>query len=80
MSRIENLPRITNKPWGYEVILEENENFRLKKLHVWAGKRTSLQFHESKTEEWLFPDGEYRHIPPKKVHRLEAPPDKDIWI
>lgn len=38
------------KPWGYEELIEHNENYVLKKLFMKKGKRCSLQFHEYKHE------------------------------
>jgi len=38
------------KPWGYEQIIELNNNYCLKKLFMKKGCRCSLQYHEKKTE------------------------------
>jgi mannose-6-phosphate isomerase-like protein (cupin superfamily) len=38
------------KPWGYELLLEKNKNYMLKKLFMKKGHRCSLQFHNKKTE------------------------------
>jgi mannose-6-phosphate isomerase len=40
-----------DKPWGYEIILTEKElPYTGKILHVDSGKRSSLQYHDQKTE------------------------------
>jgi mannose-6-phosphate isomerase-like protein (cupin superfamily) len=41
---------VTNKPWGKEEILEANDKYVVKRLHMHEGKRCSLQYHERKTE------------------------------
>ncbi len=39
------------KPWGYEIIFTKDEAYATGKiLHVQAGKRLSLQYHEVKEE------------------------------
>jgi hypothetical protein len=44
------LQRRIDKPWGWELIWADNEFYTGKFLHVYAGKRLSLQYHDSKTE------------------------------
>lgn len=39
-----------NKPWGWEYIVEHNEHYTMKILHINKGHRMSLQYHEEKTE------------------------------
>jgi mannose-6-phosphate isomerase-like protein (cupin superfamily) len=38
------------KPWGYEQIIQKNDQYVLKQIHIEPGKRLSLQYHEHKTE------------------------------
>jgi mannose-6-phosphate isomerase-like protein (cupin superfamily) len=38
------------KPWGFEEIIEINENYVVKRLHMEQGHRCSLQFHVKKHE------------------------------
>ena len=38
------------KPWGYEQIIQKNDKYVMKQIHINPGKRLSLQYHESKTE------------------------------
>lgn len=68
------------KPWGWEEFLVENEYYRIKRLHVNAGCRNSLQWHREKVETLIYPNGDIVHVPPLKVHRIEAPPNKDIEV
>lgn len=39
-----------NKPWGYEVIIEHNEKYVMKKLKMNKGHKCSIQYHEKKKE------------------------------
>ncbi len=39
-----------NKPWGYELLIENNKYYSVKKLFMKKGKRCSLQFHQKKKE------------------------------
>ena len=41
---------IVEKPWGYEEILETNDAYVVKKLHMRRGQRCSLQYHRKKRE------------------------------
>lgn len=38
------------KPWGYEEIIQVNEKYAFKHLHIKPGKRLSLQYHVNKME------------------------------
>jgi mannose-6-phosphate isomerase len=50
-------PRKVEKPWGYELIWAETEQYVGKVLFVKAGESLSLQFHRVKDESWLVQDG-----------------------
>jgi mannose-6-phosphate isomerase-like protein (cupin superfamily) len=50
-------PRKVEKPWGYELIWAEAEDYVGKVLFVKAGESLSLQFHRVKDESWLVQDG-----------------------
>jgi mannose-6-phosphate isomerase len=50
-------PRHIDKPWGYELIWAEAEEYVGKVLFVRAGQALSLQYHEQKDESWLVQDG-----------------------
>ena len=78
---------MVEKPWGYELIEFVNDGLVVKKLIINDGHRTSLQYHERKTEvihiasgtlELQMEDlhtyvgGGYVVIPPGMRHRLAA--------
>jgi len=50
-------PRKVEKPWGYELIWAEADQYVGKVLFVNAGESLSLQFHRAKDESWLVQDG-----------------------
>ena len=77
----------TIKPWGFFEKFTENETTTVKLITIKAGKRTSLQFHENRSEKWIVINGEGHAftpekkmiktgdevlIPKKTIHRLEA--------
>jgi mannose-6-phosphate isomerase-like protein (cupin superfamily) len=44
------IPRTVDKPWGHELWWAHTERYAGKILHVRAGQRLSLQYHEHKDE------------------------------
>lgn len=90
---ISDLDKRINKPWGFFEKLTDNEKTTVKLISINAGNRTSLQFHEHRSEKWYVLSGEgYAMNPNKKrvkpgdrlfisktiVHRLEAITDMMI--
>jgi mannose-6-phosphate isomerase-like protein (cupin superfamily) len=49
--------RKVEKPWGYELIWAESDDYVGKILFVKAGESLSLQFHNVKDESWLVQQG-----------------------
>jgi mannose-6-phosphate isomerase-like protein (cupin superfamily) len=45
-----DLPERTDKPWGYELLWARTEHYAGKILHVDAGHRLSVQYHDRKDE------------------------------
>jgi mannose-6-phosphate isomerase len=50
-------PTKVEKPWGYELIWAETDDYVGKVLFVKAGESLSLQFHREKDESWLVHSG-----------------------
>ena len=50
-------PRRVEKPWGWELVWAEAEDYVGKLLFVRAGESLSLQYHEVKDESWLVQEG-----------------------
>jgi len=50
-------PRKVEKPWGYELIWADADDYVGKVLFIKAGESLSLQFHRVKDESWLVQSG-----------------------
>jgi mannose-6-phosphate isomerase len=77
------------RPWGSYTVLEENRNYKIKRIEVIPGHRLSLQMHHHRSEHWIVVSGTARvtngdtefivnvnestFISMGKVHRLENP-------
>jgi mannose-6-phosphate isomerase-like protein (cupin superfamily) len=51
---------IINKPWGYEDLIEKNENYTVKKLFMKSGHKCSLQYHNEKHETFFVLSGKLK--------------------
>ena len=60
MSRYQTTPRRIEKPWGWELVWAETDDYVGKLLFVRAGESLSLQYHELKDESWLVQQGRAR--------------------
>jgi len=60
VNRWQTSPRKVDKPWGWELVWAEAEDYVGKLLFVKAGESLSLQYHEVKDESWLVQDGRAR--------------------
>ena len=45
------------RPWGFYQVLHFGANFKVKKLCVYPGQRTSLQYHNHRNEHWVVVEG-----------------------
>lgn len=45
------------RPWGSFTILDEAENFKVKRIEVLPGKRLSYQRHRKRAEHWFVVQG-----------------------
>ncbi len=77
------------RPWGSYTVLEENKNYKIKRIEVTPGQRLSLQMHHHRSEHWIVVSGtakvtrgddefivnvnESTFIPMGTVHRLANP-------
>lgn len=43
--------------WGYYQTLKESTNYKVKYICILPGKSISLQYHNHRTEEWLYISG-----------------------
>ena len=53
-------PRKVEKPWGWELVWADADDYVGKLLFVRAGESLSLQYHELKDESWLVQEGRAR--------------------
>ncbi len=67
-----NLPRRVEKPWGHELWFAHTERYAGKLLHVEAGHRLSVQYHEDKDETSYLLSGRLLLSQGDDPERLEA--------
>jgi mannose-6-phosphate isomerase len=60
VTRWQTTPRKVEKPWGWELVWAEADDYVGKLLFVRAGESLSLQYHEVKDESWLVQEGRAR--------------------
>ena len=79
--------KYVHRPWGYYQIIQTEENFQVKRLHIKIGAALSLQRHQHRAEHWvvvrgqatvtrndetfLLQENESTFIPIGSIHRLE---------
>lgn len=50
-------PNFENRPWGSFTILDDRDNFKVKRIEVLPGKRLSYQRHRRRAEHWFVVQG-----------------------
>ena len=53
----ENSPKSDQRPWGTFTVIDEGENFKVKRIEVLPGKRLSYQKHSQRAEHWVVVSG-----------------------
>ena len=48
---------VGERPWGKYYVLEDEENYKLKRIEVNAGHRLSYQYHHHRQEFWTVVQG-----------------------
>lgn len=87
---------IGNRPWGYYLVLYEEERCKVKRFLVRPGKRLSLQRHKHRAEHWHLVQGDAQvtldggtirlaaghsiDIPLGAVHRIENVGREDVIV
>ena len=82
------------RPWGTYTVLEEDRNFKVKRIEVLPGQRLSYQKHSQRAEHWyvvegiakvtrdgeeiLVRAGEAIDIPIGAAHRIENPEEGNL--
>jgi mannose-6-phosphate isomerase len=91
-TQIDNSPKFDRRPWGTFTVLDEGDNFKVKRIEVLPGKRLSYQKHTQRAEHWVVVEGtakvtlddgditvqagEAIDIPIGSAHRVENPGDE----
>ena len=90
-----NSPDHDERPWGRFLVIDEGDNYKVKRLEVLPGKRLSYQRHTRRSEHWfvvrgnakvtlndeefLVKTGESIDIPVGTAHRVENP-SQDLLV
>ena len=53
----ETSPKFDRRPWGSFTVLDEGDNFKVKRIEVLPGKRLSYQKHSQRAEHWVVVHG-----------------------
>lgn len=61
---------IGERPWGKYYVLEDEPNYKLKRIEVSPGQRLSYQYHHKRQEYWTVVEGEALVILNEKEVRL----------
>src|SRR5207302_10634702 len=56
-TQIDNSPKFDHRPWGTFTVLDEGEEFKVKRIEVLPGKRLSYQKHAQRAEHWVVVQG-----------------------
>ena len=48
---------IGNRPWGQYFVMEDEDNFKVKRLVIKSNQRLSLQSHNRRSEHWIVVSG-----------------------
>ena len=57
MEELETSPRFDQRPWGTFTVLDEGNDFKVKRIEVLPGKRLSYQKHAQRAEHWFVVQG-----------------------
>ena len=91
-----NSPVFDERPWGSFTVLEEGDNYKVKRIEVLPGKRLSYQRHSRRAEHWyvlrgtakitlngvekLVNTGETVDITIGDAHRVENPASDSLLV
>lgn len=53
-------PLFDRRPWGTFTVLDEGDNYKVKRIEVLPGKRLSYQKHSQRAEHWMVVGGTAR--------------------
>lgn len=78
-----NVKQVEKRPWGsFEVLHETNVGdalgYKVKRLDIYAGEKTSLQIHQHRAEHWVVESGVAKVTVGTEVKYLQAGESVDI--
>ena len=92
----DNSPAFESRPWGSFTVLDEGDNYKVKRIEVLPGKRLSYQRHSRRAEHWyvvrgiakvtlngaliLVQAGEAIDIAREDAHRVENPDPAELLV
>lgn len=92
----DNSPMIDRRPWGSFTILDEGEDYKVKRIEILPGKRLSYQRHSRRSEHWfivrgtakvtlngvefLVKTGEDVDVATGDAHRVENPDPEKLLV
>lgn len=92
----DNSPKYDQRPWGSFTVLDEGEDYKVKRLEILPNKRLSYQRHRRRAEHWfivrgiakvtlndvekLVKKGEAVDIPIGTAHRVENPEAEELLV
>ena len=79
-SIVDSSPKIDRRPWGTFTVLDEGDNFKVKRIEVLPGKRLSYQKHSQRAEHWVVVQGTARVTLDDRDHIVSAGEAIDIAI
>lgn len=77
---IDNSPKFDRRPWGTFTVLDEGENFKVKRIEVLPGKRLSYQKHARRAEHWVVVAGTAKVTLDDEDHIVEQGNAIDIAV
>jgi len=97
IGQIENdSPAFDERPWGNFTVLDEGQDYKVKRIEVYPGKRLSYQRHARRAEHWyvvrgtakvtlngveiLVKKGETVDIATGDAHRVENPSESEKLV
>ncbi len=91
-----NQRKLIKKPWGYEVLLETNKDYTVKRLFLKKGRQCSYQYHREKKEtiynlkgkllvilekeNIILVPGDTITINPNEKHRMKAVGQNSLYL
>jgi mannose-6-phosphate isomerase-like protein (cupin superfamily) len=71
-------PVFERRPWGTFTVLDEGDNYKVKRIEVLPGKRLSYQRHSHRAEHWVVVQGTARVTLDGREIIIKAGEDVDI--